>query len=155
MAAIKKGMASVGQLKDQCNDAIRKGPDLGGIAERMRIPVAGVHGRNYMKLVRDDVRDSITETALAKGKGRFLPGFGDNLDEEQKVRDAAGGCPQSNPKNHRSPLGYFLSPSLAYEICIFHSALSNSPQTNPLTLGRPPTLARPTDDRQWDVHREG
>mmetsp|Transcript_3058 Transcript_3058/g.7016 ORF Transcript_3058/g.7016 Transcript_3058/m.7016 type:complete len:358 (-) Transcript_3058:326-1399(-) len=85
MAAIKKGMASVGQLKDQCNEAIRKGPDLNGIAERMRIPVAGVHGRNYMKLVRDDVRDSLTETALAKGKGRLLPGFGDNLDEEQKM----------------------------------------------------------------------
>jgi hypothetical protein len=38
-----------------------------------------------MKLVRDDVKSGLTETALAKGKGRLLPGFGDNLDEEQKM----------------------------------------------------------------------
>jgi hypothetical protein len=86
MAAIKKGMASVGELKDKCNDAIRKGVDLNGIAERQRIPVGGVHGRNYMKLVRDDVAAGLKETALAKGKGRLLPGFGDLLDEDQKVR---------------------------------------------------------------------
>lgn len=85
MAAIKKGMASVGDLKDRCNEAIRKGVDLNGIAERQRIPVGGVHGRNYMKLMRDDVKESMKETALAKGKGRMLPGFGDLLDEDQKV----------------------------------------------------------------------
>ena len=85
LSAIKKGRASVSDLKDKCNDAIRKGVDLNGIAERQRIPVGGVHGRNYMKLVRDDVRDSMKETALAKGKARLLPGFGDHLDEEQKV----------------------------------------------------------------------
>ena len=85
MAAIKKGKASVAELKDKCNEAIRKGADLNGIAERQRIPVGGVHGRNYMKLMRDDVKESMKETALAKGKGRLLPGFGDLLDEQQKV----------------------------------------------------------------------
>ena len=69
LSAIKKGRASVSDLKDKCNDAIRKGVDLNGIAERQRIPVGGVHGRNYMKLVRDDVRDSMKETALAKHAG--------------------------------------------------------------------------------------
>ena len=47
MAAIKKGKESVASLNDQCNDAIRKGPDVKGIAERQRIPVAGVHGRAH------------------------------------------------------------------------------------------------------------
>ena len=84
IAAVKRGMASVGELKDQCNAAIRRGADVNGIEERQRIPVGGVHGRDYIKLMRADVKAAMKETAIAKGEGALLPGFGDHLDAREK-----------------------------------------------------------------------
>ena len=145
MAAIKKGMASVGELKDKCNDAIRKGVDVNGIAERQRIPVGGVHGRNYIKLVRDDVKESMKETALAKGKAALLPGFGDNLNEEQKV-----GPPR---RNRISALSFSRCRGRQPQPNLLPSS---PPRARRLTDSPPPLPFSPlADDRDGDIQGKG
>lgn len=96
LAAVKKGMTSVSELRDRCNDAIRAGVDVNGVAERQRVPVGGVHGRDYMKLVRDDVKLRLKEHAEKEGKR--LPGFGnDDGDGADAKRLAVGGVDGEPP----------------------------------------------------------
>lgn len=96
LAAVKKGMTSVSELRDRCNDAIRAGVDVNGVAERQRVPVGGVHGRDYMKLVRDDVKLRLKEHAEKEGKR--LPGFGnDDGDGADAKRLAVGGADGEPP----------------------------------------------------------
>ena len=89
LAAVKKGMSSVSELRDRCNDAIKAGVDVNGVAERQRVPVGGVHGRDYMKLVRDDVKLRLKEHAEKEGKR--LPGFGRDDDDKGDAKRLALG----------------------------------------------------------------
>lgn len=90
LAAVKKGMSSVSELRDRCNDAIKAGVDVNGVAERQRVPVGGVHGRDYMKLVRDDVKLRLKEHAEKEGKR--LPGFGRDDDDKGDAKRLALGA---------------------------------------------------------------
>ena len=90
LAAVKKGMSSVSELRDRCNDAIKAGVDVNGVAERQRVPVGGVHGRDYMKLVRDDVKLRLKEHAEKEGKR--LPGFGRDDDDKGDTKRLALGA---------------------------------------------------------------
>ena len=93
LAAVKKGMTSVSELRDRCKDAIRAGVDVNGVAERQRVPVGGVHGRDYMKLVRDDVKLRLKEHAEKEGKR--LPGFGNDGADAKRL--AVGGVDGEPP----------------------------------------------------------